>query len=57
MMHLKEYIDTHHAGNISEFARLIGKERQRVQWMVRHGFVIHEGTIYCPKLKLSGGPI
>ena len=46
-MNIKNYINENFKGNISEYARSIGKKRQQVdKWLKRDCKVI-DGQVYC----------
>ena len=60
-MTLLDYIQKHHSGNQSEFARHIGVTRARVGQMVKEGWIVQplkdgrktRDWLYAPKRELS----
>ncbi len=51
-MKLDEYIDQHHAGNKSEFARVCGVTRQQITKWLAMGCIVVDGKLYSPRREI-----
>lgn len=49
---IKRYINLHHGGNNSDFARAVGVSRQTVQKWITGGWWIGGGVLFSPKRDL-----
>ena len=47
-MKLSEYIQTHHNGNISAYAKTLGVRHDQVGRWLKRGCMVIDGDIYCP---------
>jgi len=59
-MSLLEYINKNFAGSQVEFAKFIGKPKQRVTEMLKAGYIVIDNKVYSkrfdlPKLRDSAG--
>ena len=56
-MNLKDYIELHHSGNISEFARSQGVKPNQAQRWIDRGCKIKAGQVWCPVTKHKKGDL
>lgn len=50
-MNLRNFINNHHNGNVTAFARSIGSTYQQVQRWIKLDCIWHNGRVYAPKTK------
>ena len=57
-MTLKEYINKNFAGSQVEFAKFIGKRKQRITEMLRKGYIVdeEENAVYSKRFDLPELP-
>lgn len=48
MMTVREYVDVFYDGNLSAFARDVGKRQARVWTDAREGYLVHKGRVFMP---------
>ena len=46
MIHISDYIEEHHNGNKSEFARIQGVKRQHVQYWCKGEYYVHDDKLF-----------
>lgn len=55
-MKLIDYINKNFAGSQVEFAKFIGKPKQRITQMLNAGYIVIDGTVYSKRFDLLDLP-
>lgn len=51
-MKLEDYIKENFSGSQVEFAKFIGKPKQRITEMLKAGFIVVDGSVYSKRFDL-----